>query len=106
MQNQKILVLGGKGKTGRKIVQSLTQLGHTVRIGSRSESPSFDWNDQNTWVGALEGMQSVYITYQPDLAVPAALATIKSFVQVAVKNGIKKMVLLSGRGEKEVRPEV
>ena len=48
MQNQKFLVLGGKGKTGRRIAERLTQLGHPVRIGSRSATPAFDWEAPST----------------------------------------------------------
>lgn len=103
MTQQSILVTGGKGKTGRKVAQKLIQLGHTVRIGSRSETPAFDWNNPETWAAALQGMTGVYITYQPDLAVPQALETIKNFTAFALKAGIKKMVLLSGRGEKEAQ---
>ena len=46
-------------------------------------------------------MDTVYITFQPDLAVPGALKTIEEFTSQAVKAGIQKMVLLSGKGEKE-----
>ena len=43
MKNQSnILVIGGTGKTGRKVASKLTKSGHNVRIGSRSASPSFD----------------------------------------------------------------
>ena len=70
MENRKILTLGGKGKTGRRVAERLTKLGKTIRIGSRSENPSFDWENPETWAGALKGMNIVYITFQPDLAVP------------------------------------
>lgn len=43
---QNILVLGGTGKTGRRIVAGLRVRGIPVRIGSRSASPPFDWNDE------------------------------------------------------------
>ena len=46
-------------------------------------------------------MDAVYITFQPDLAVPGALKAIEGFTSQAVKSGIRKMVLLSGKGEKE-----
>ncbi|MGB5458524.1 MAG: NAD(P)H-binding protein, partial [Eudoraea sp.] len=72
-----------------------------VRIGSRSEEPSFDWEDPATWESALEGMDKVYITFQPDLAVPGASEAIEGFTGQAVKSGVKKVVLLSGKGEKE-----
>ncbi len=101
MEERKILVTGGKGKTGRKVAERLIKLGKTIRIGSRSEQPSFDWENPETWAGAVDGMDTVYITFQPDLAVPGALKTIEEFTSQAVKSGIQKMVLLSGRGEKE-----
>lgn len=97
----KILVLGGKGKTGRKVAERLTKLGHEVRIGSRSENPSFDWQDPSTWPAALTGMEKVYITFQPDLAVPGTSEVIKGLATTAKKHGIKKLVLLSGKGERE-----
>lgn len=103
MQEKNILVLGGKGKTGRRVAERLTKLGKTIRIGSRGEKPPFDWENPETWNDALEGMDAVYITFQPDLAVPNAVDAIKGFTSLAVKNGIQKMVLLSGRGEKEAQ---
>jgi uncharacterized protein YbjT (DUF2867 family) len=103
MKNQHVLVIGGKGKTGRKVVERLEKKNVKVRIGSRSTDPSFDWNNPDTWEAALEGSDTVYITYQPDLCVPAALPAIKSFSKLAVNKGIRKMVILSGRGEKEAQ---
>ncbi|RRB05012.1 NmrA family transcriptional regulator [Larkinella rosea] len=97
----KTLVLGGTGKTGSRIVQRLTERGWPLRIGSRSAKPGFDWENRATWKTALEGMDSVYIAFQPDLAVPGAVETIRSFVEIAVKTGVRKLVLLSGRGEPE-----
>lgn len=99
MQEKKILILGGKGKTGRKVAERLTGLGKTIRLGSRRENPPFDWENPETWAGALEGMNTVYMTFQPDLAMPGASDIIKRFTTEAVKNGIQKLVLLSGRGE-------
>jgi len=93
MEEIKILVLGGKGKTGSRVAERLTKLGKTVRIGSRSENPSFDWENPVTWADALDGMDSVYITFQPDLAVPGALKAIEGFTSQGghkwnTKNGI------------------
>ena len=70
MQHQTILVLGGTGKTGSRVAQRLTAMGKSVRIGSRKAIPAFDWENAATWDAALEGIQSVYVTFQPDLAVP------------------------------------
>ncbi len=96
-----ILVLGGKGKTGRRIVKRLQNLEHNVRIGSRSESPAFDWDNPEGWPAALDGMEKGYITFQPDLAVPGALEAIEGLVTIARRKNIKKLVLLSGKGERE-----
>lgn len=101
MEEKKILVLGGKGKTGRRVAKRLTKLGYNVRIGSRGKNPSFDWDNPETWPGVLEGMDMVYITFQPDLAVPGAAKAIEGFVAEVIEAGIEKMVLLSGKGEKE-----
>ena len=96
-----ILVLGGNGKTGRRIVERLKKLGHKVRVGSRSADPAFDWGNPAAWPAVLEGMEKVYITYQPDLAVPGAKEAIAALVKVAKEQGIQKLVLLSGKGEVE-----
>lgn len=101
MKDQKILVLGGKGKTGSRVAEKLDKMGHSIRIGSRSENPAFDWENPSTWAAALEGISAVYITFQPDLAVPGALTAIKGFTKQAVQAGVQKMVLLSGKGERE-----
>ncbi|MFQ5866350.1 MAG: SDR family oxidoreductase [bacterium] len=100
-QANNILVIGGTGKTGRRVVERLKARDIPVRIGSRAAEPPFDWENPETWAGALDGMDMVYITFQPDLAVPGARKAIETFTSQAVKSGIRKMVLLSGRGEKE-----
>ncbi|WP_113704510.1 NmrA family NAD(P)-binding protein [Nonomuraea lactucae] len=93
------LVLGGTGKTGRRVIDRLTALGRPVRVGSRSAVPSFDWTDRDGWADALHGVDAVYITYYPDLAFPGAVGDIESFTELAVKSGVTRLVLLSGRGE-------
>lgn len=104
MTERKILILGGKGKTGRRVAQRLANLGYThIRIGSRSETPAFDWEKPDSWPDVIEGMETVYITFQPDLAIPAAVETIEKFTSLATEKGVAKMVLLSGRGEKEAQ---
>jgi uncharacterized protein YbjT (DUF2867 family) len=95
------LVLGGTGKTGRRVVARLSAAGRPVRVGSRSGQPSFDWEDPATWPAVLEGVGAVYIAYYPDVAAPGALETVGSFARLAVANGVRRLVLLSGRGESE-----
>lgn len=98
-----ILVLGGKGKTGRRVAERLTAKGQPVRIGSRFGVPPFDWEDPTTWPGTLAGVWSVYITYQPDLAFPGAADRVGTFADMAVANGVRRLVLLSGRNEPEAQ---
>jgi uncharacterized protein YbjT (DUF2867 family) len=100
---QPILVLGGTGKTGLRVAQRLKGRGLAVRIGSRSAEPRFDWNDAATWASVLQGVGAAYITYQPDLAVPGAVEAVRSFTKAALKAGVRRMVLLSGRGEEEAQ---
>jgi uncharacterized protein YbjT (DUF2867 family) len=93
------LVAGGTGKTGRRVVERLQNLGLPFRAGSRSAQPAFDWEDRQTWGPCLEGVTQAYVTYSPDFCVPGALDTVQSFFDQAVDAGVKKLVLLSGRGE-------
>jgi uncharacterized protein YbjT (DUF2867 family) len=95
------LVLGGTGKTGRRVVQRLTAQGERVRIGSRSGGLPFDWEDPATWAPALEDAEAAYVSYYPDLAAPGAPEAIGSFADVAVNSGTRRLVMLSGRGEDE-----
>jgi uncharacterized protein YbjT (DUF2867 family) len=100
---QPTLVLGGTGKTGRRVVQRLQAAGRPVRVGTPSATPPFDWDDQSTWAPALEGVGSVYVTYYPDVAIPGAAAAIGAFAELAVATGVRRLVLLSGRGEQGAR---
>src|SRR5215208_367755 len=97
------LVLGGTGKTGRRVVERLAAPGLPVRVGSRSGEPPFDWEDRTTWAPALRGVGSVYVSYYPDLAVPGAVASVRMFAELAVEAGVRRLVLLSGRGEEEAQ---
>ncbi|CAN7730502.1 NAD(P)H-binding protein [Mesorhizobium caraganae] len=98
-----ILILGGTGKTGRRLAERLTAQAVPVRIGSRSGSPRFDWEVPATWGPALQGVRAVYISYYPDIAVPGAADTVGAFARLAVASGITRLVLLSGRGETEAQ---
>ena len=103
MKPKLILVLGATGKTGRRIVKRLEDGGHKVRRGSRSATPSFDWNNEAGWDDCLAGVEAAYINYSPDLAMPGATDSIQAFVNRAKQHGVKHLVLLSGRGEEEAQ---
>lgn len=103
IMEKKILVLGSNGKTGKRVSERLKNKNIPISLGSRNGTPSFDWNNTTNWNEVLEGIESVYITFQPDLAVPQAFEKIKLFSQTAKLANVKKLVLLSGRGEKEAQ---
>ena len=95
------LVLGGTGKTGRRVAERLQARNVPVRIGSRTGEPPFDWEAPDTWAPALRGTHAAYISYYPDLAVPGAAEAVGSFAGLAVEHGLRRLVLISGRGEPE-----
>lgn len=99
MQNAPILVIGSTGKTGSRIVKSLNDKGFSVREGSRNAAVPFDWEQPETWKAALEGVTAAYVSYFPDLAFPGAADKIRALTELAAKSGVRKLVLLSGRGE-------
>ncbi len=100
-EHQSIVVLGGSGKTGRRVAERLKGGSHAVRAVSRGSAQPFDWNNRETWLPVVEGSSAVYITYQPDLAVPGAPDDIRALAELAVAEGVQRLVLLSGRGEEE-----
>ena len=98
-----ILVLGATGKTGRRIVDQLISRKIPVRAGSRHANPAFNWDDRATWQPALDGVSAAYLSYFPDIAIPGAPETIDAFIAQALKSGVRRLVLLSGRGEAEAQ---
>jgi len=100
---KRILVLGGTGKTGRRVAAGLRASGLSVRIGSRGGTPPFDWNDESGWDACLHGMDAAYVSYAPDLAMPGASDAIQALVDRARSHGLNQLVLLSGRGEPEAQ---
>ena len=101
--NELTLVLGGTGKVGHRVVERLTSRGVPTRVASRAADPAFDWGERSTWGAVLEGVTTAYISYAPDLAIPGAADAIRAFVDKAVERGVKRLVLLSGRGEEEAQ---
>ncbi|KAF0813696.1 NAD(P)H azoreductase [Andreprevotia sp. IGB-42] len=97
--NETILVVGGTGKTGRRIAERLWDRGIPVRIASRAATPPFDWENPASWGPALQDIKAAYISFYPDLAIPGAADTVRAFARQAVASGVQRLVLLSGRGE-------
>jgi uncharacterized protein YbjT (DUF2867 family) len=98
------LILGGTGKTGRRVAQRLASAGHIARTAARNpgeaepglEPVRFDWEARSTWAPALAGASAVYV-------VPPAMRldypqTVGSFLAQARESGVRKAVFLSARG--------
>jgi steroid delta-isomerase-like uncharacterized protein len=49
------LVVGGTGKTGRRVADRLQARGVETRIASRSSNPLFDWNDSRPGTRSSKG---------------------------------------------------
>jgi len=101
---QMAVIVGGAGKTGRRVAARLSALGRAFRGVSRSSAVSFDWEQEHTWAPALRGAGALYLTYHPDLAFPGASERVRKLSTLAVESGVERIVLLSGRGEHQVWP--
>jgi uncharacterized protein YbjT (DUF2867 family) len=99
--NNTILVIGSTGKTGKRVTAQLEKRGIPVRHGSRTAALPFDWGDPQTWAAALAGVDKVYLTYYPDLAVPGSVDAVRALTEMAKDAGVRRLVLLSGRNETE-----
>jgi uncharacterized protein YbjT (DUF2867 family) len=95
MTTTPILIIGGKGKTGRRVAQQLDSRGVAYRLASRSSEQRFDWYDEGTWSGAVAGIDTAYLA--PPVG-PTGLTLAGKFIQQAAAEGLRRVVLLSGRG--------
>ncbi|GGK20918.1 NmrA family protein [Streptomyces camponoticapitis] len=92
MSEHPILVTGATGKSGRRVVGQLRARGLPVRAAARGGEHIFDWTDSGTWDAALEGVRAAYIV-QLD-----GTKLVRPFVERAVRHGVRRIVLASGRG--------
>jgi len=92
-----ILVIGGKGKTGRLVAQELQLRGALARIATRSPSTeddvAFDWQDPRTAEAAFEGINAVYIVAPTNNSDHGAI--VPPILELARKRGVRRFVLLS-----------
>ncbi|WP_447040727.1 NmrA family NAD(P)-binding protein [Streptomyces sp. DSM 118878] len=100
-----LLVTGATGRVGRRVVESAQAAGLTVRAASRNGAGSrdgavrFDWADRSTWADALRGADAAHIAYVPDVGAPGAAEAVGAFARLAVELGVRRLTLLSARGE-------
>jgi uncharacterized protein YbjT (DUF2867 family) len=96
---QNILILGGTGKTGRRIARRLQAADRPVRPVSRTSGDTpFDFDDPATWAPALDGVTAAYIVEPTRQPGPEARSRISRFVAEAVAAGVRRLVLLSAHG--------
>ena len=93
------LIIGSTGKTGSRVMAGLQTMGFNPKGASRHGEVHFDWEDSTSWSAALNGVDAVYLTYYPDLAIPKAPEDISRFCALAKMKGVKHITLLSGRSE-------
>ncbi|RIQ11203.1 NAD(P)H-binding protein [Jiangella rhizosphaerae] len=92
MNERAILVLGGTGTIGRRLVARLRDAGAPVRAASRHGDVRFDWSAPQTWEPALDGADRLHLMAPDGVPVDPAL------VSLAVESGVRRIVLLSSRG--------
>ncbi|WP_156725579.1 NmrA family NAD(P)-binding protein [Streptomyces apocyni] len=100
----KVLVTGGSGRTGRLVAEAAAAAGLGVRAVSRSAAVPFDWDDRSTWAAALDGVDAAYLAYYSDIGAPTAADAIGALARQAVASGVRRLVLLSARGEELALP--
>lgn len=93
-----VLLLGGTGRTGRRVSDRLRAHGRPVRTGSRRGDPPFAWDDPSGWPTLLDGVEAAYVAYAPDLALPGAEGQLRQLGAAAAAAGLERLVLLSSRG--------
>lgn len=91
------LILGGTGKTGRRIASRLTAAGHEVRTASRTGGDvRLDLDDPATHAPALAGISAAYLL-EPG-SIGGNNGRMAGLVDAAVAAGVSRLVLLSAPG--------
>ncbi|MGX9884343.1 NmrA family NAD(P)-binding protein [Streptomyces sp. NPDC002276] len=97
-----MVVTGASGRTGRRVAEAARAAGLTVREASRAQG--FDWLDRSTWADTLRGADAAYLVYPSDVGALDAPGAVGMFAHEAVSLGVRRLVLLSSRGEERARP--
>jgi uncharacterized protein YbjT (DUF2867 family) len=99
-----VLVIGGTGKTGKRVGRQLSTRGVTARIATRTpgvpgerESPvAFEWRDRATYRAALDGVDAIFVV-PPTFAVDY-VPQVEALLAEAKAAGVPRLVFLSARG--------
>ncbi|MDN0197242.1 NmrA family NAD(P)-binding protein [Streptomyces sp. S.PNR 29] len=101
-EHMTVVVTGASGRTGSRVAEAARAAGLTVRAASRANG--FDWQDRSTWAGVLRGADAAYLAYPSDVGAPGAADAVGALAREAAGLGVRRLVLLSGRGEEQARP--
>jgi uncharacterized protein YbjT (DUF2867 family) len=103
--NRRVLVLGGTGKTGSRVADTLSERGVSVRTAARGGADiRFDWNNPATFEGALQGVTGVYLV-SPVMRVDFA-GVVSDFLDQAEQAGVRNVTYLSAYGMEHAPAEV
>ncbi|MBG0851648.1 NAD(P)H-binding protein [Streptomyces spinoverrucosus] len=97
-----VVVTGATGRTGSRVARAVQAAGLTVRAASRAQG--FDWADRSTWARTLRGADAAYLVHPGDVGSPQATRAVGLLAHEAVSLGVRRLVLLSARGEVQARP--
>ncbi len=98
------LVISSTGKTGRRVAERLEARG--VPDAQRLAVRRIRRSTGRTGIHgrrALDGAGAAYVSYYPDIAIPGAVEAVTAFAESALEQGVRRLVLLSGRGEEEAQ---
>lgn len=93
-----VLVTGGTGTVGRRVVAQLRAADHPVRAASRHTDPPLDWDDEGTWARVLDGARRMYLLLPDDTPLP------DGFLDAAADAGVRRVALHSDRGVEAMGP--
>lgn len=97
-----LVVTGATGRTGSRVARAAEAAGLTVRAASRAAG--FDWADRSTWADALRGADAAYLVHPADVGAPGTAEAVGELAGTAVGLGVRRLVLLSARGEDQALP--
>ncbi|MGW0609256.1 NmrA family NAD(P)-binding protein [Streptomyces sp. NPDC002788] len=97
-----VVVTGASGRTGSRVARAAETAGLTVRAASRATG--FDWWDASTWADTLRGADAAYLAHPSDVGAPGAAEAVGALAREAVGLGVRRLVLLSARGEDQALP--
>ena len=97
-----LVVTGATGRTGSRVARAAGAAGMTVRAASRATG--FDWADRSTWAETLRGADAAYLAHPADVGAPGAAEAVGELAGTAAGLGVRRLVLLSARGEDQALP--